>query len=95
MATIHIHLHGGMFGSKITDAFEENKHARQGGQFASTNGPGGGGATNRPATGAAAFAAKHNPAAKAAAAKSAAGSKGAGENAQEKLDKSRREQPLL
>jgi hypothetical protein len=55
---IHLHLAPGMFGGMSTaDGFEESKHARTGGKFSS----GSGGA--KPATGAAAFAAKHNPAA--------------------------------
>jgi len=79
---IHVHLHGGMFGSETTatedaGAFTESKHKREGGKFSST---GGGGAAPKPATGAAAFAAKH---------------KGGGESAQEKLDRAREEQPLL
>jgi len=86
MAT-HIHLHIGPFGAKITDAapFNESQHKRQGGQFATT-GSAGGAATA--AHGRAAFAAKHNPAAKAKAA-------AAEESTQEKLDRARREQPLL
>jgi len=90
MAThhIHVHLHHGMFNSETTaDAgnFEENKHKREGGKFSST---GGGGAAPAPATGRSAFAAKHNPAAKAAAAKKP-------ETEQEKLDRAREENPIL
>lgn len=83
---IHIHMNG------ATDSFEEGKHPRQGGQFASSNGPGSGG-NNKPST-ASKFAAKHNPAAKAAAAAKAK-NLGGGENEQEKLDKARQERPLL
>ena len=77
---IHLHLAPGMFGAESTaDGFEESKHARTGGKFSSSNGGSGAGAS-KPATGAAAYAAKH---------------KGQGENAQEKLDKSREENPIL
>lgn len=55
---IHLHLHAGMFGAQSTaDAFEESKHKRSGGEFASTSGTS---RVNKPATGAAAYAAKHS-----------------------------------
>ncbi len=55
---IHLHLHAGMFGAQSTaDAFEEAKHKRAGGKFATSSGTS---RVNTPATGAAAYAAKHS-----------------------------------
>lgn len=57
---IHLHLHAGMFGAQSTaDAgtFSEEKHKRSGGQFATSSGTS---RVNVPATGAAAYAAKHS-----------------------------------
>lgn len=84
---IHIHLHRGAAPTSDAGAFEESKHKREGGKFAS----GGGGAPAAP-TGRVAFAAKHNPAARSAR----LGRKPvAEETEQEKLDRLRRESPLL
>lgn len=62
MAThIHLHLHPGMFGQQSTadaGAFTESKHKREGGKFASQSGTS---PAHKPATGAAAYAAKHSP----------------------------------
>ena len=82
---IHLHLSPGMFESKVADAFEESKHPREGGKFSS--GSGGGGAAAPTGKLAHAMKQKHNP---------AGGKRAAPEpSAQEKLDKSRREDPLL
>ena len=83
---IHLHLHPGMFGSRVADAFEESKHPREGGKFTSGAGSSGGAAAP---TGKLAHAMKqkHDPAAGRRAASE--------ESAQEKLDRARREHPLL
>jgi hypothetical protein len=87
---IHIHLHGGPYQSMVQDAgtFEESKHAREGGKFAS--GGGGSSASARPST-ASKFAAKHNPA---AAVRKGQSSPGASSE-QEQYEKNKLENPLL
>jgi hypothetical protein len=56
---IYLHLHPGMFEQHVADAgaFEENKHKREGGKFATKTGTA---PARTPATGAAAYAAKHS-----------------------------------
>jgi hypothetical protein len=78
---VHIHLYHGSHATQDAGNFEESKHKREGGKFASTGGSGG---THTPVTSASRFAAKHNPAA-AAAAKRAAANKGGGPESEEEI----------